>query len=441
LNIAIFGLGYVGSVSAACIARNGHRIIGVDVQPEKVNQINAGKSPIIEPGLAELIHQGVSRGCLAATTYAARAVAQSDLVMVCVGTPSQKNGSLDLSYVNNVCRDIGEVLAHKTGYTVVVIRSTVLPGSTTQEIIPTLEAASGQKAGDGFGFCLNPEFLREGSAIRDFDQPPYTVIGALDDRSAAACATLYDSVDAPLYQVALGTAEMVKYASNAFHALKVAFANEIGNVSQAYGIDSHQVMDIFVQDSKLNLSPYYLKPGFAFGGSCLPKDLRALQYAARQADVAVPVLNAILPSNELQTQKALDMLLASGKRKVALIGLSFKAQTDDLRESPAVELAERLIGKGFELAVYDREVSLSGLYGSNRSYIEQVIPHIGSLMQSSLSSALQRAEVVVVTKRPSTTEYKQLLSLLTPDQVIIDLVRLDGRTIPEFQGSYHGICW
>jgi GDP-mannose 6-dehydrogenase len=441
LNIAIFGLGYVGTVSAACFARDGHRVVGVDVQTEKVTQINAGNSPIIEPGLAELIRQGVNSGCLAATTDAAAAVSQADLVMVCVGTPSKRNGGLDLSYVTNVCGDIGEALACKDGYSVVVIRSTVLPGTAERDVIPALEAASGRKVIEDFGFCLNPEFLREGSAIHDFDEPPYTVIGALDSRSAAICAALYDAIDGPLYQTPVGTAEMVKYASNAFHALKVAFANEIGNISQAYGIDSHQVMDIFVQDTKLNLSPYYLKPGFAFGGSCLPKDLRALQYAARQADVEVPVLNAILPSNELQTQKALEMLLSTGRRKVALVGLSFKPQTDDLRESPATELAERLIGKGFELSIYDREVSLAGLYGSNRTYIEQVIPHISSLMQTSLSQAVNGAGAVIVAKRPSATEYKQLLGLLAPDQVLIDLVRLDGQTIAEFEGKYHGICW
>jgi len=441
MNIAVFGLGYVGCVSAACLAREGHRVIGVDVNPAKIEAVRQGKSPLIEPGLEMLIKAGVTAGLIKATDDAAYAVENSELVMICVGTPSHGNGSLELEYVERVCRHIGHALRSKEAYTVVVVRSTVLPGTAEERLIPLVETESHKKVGDGFGFCVNPEFLREGSAIFDFNHPPYTIIGQSDERSGELLARLYASLDAPLFRVPLGVAEMVKYASNAFHALKVVFANEVGNVCQMYGIDSHQVMDILVQDTKLNLSPYYLKPGFAFGGSCLSKDLRALLYAARQRDVRVPMLESILPSNQLQVQKAITMLLREGRRKVGVIGLSFKPNTDDLRESPAIELVERLIGKGFELYIYDREVRLSQLHGSNRAYISKVIPHIGSLMRGSLEEVVGAAETVVVTKRLSDSEMNQLHSLLQPDQTLIDLVRLDGRMLEGFEGHYRGICW
>ncbi len=441
MKIAIFGLGYVGTVSAACFARDGHQVLGVDINPDKVSDINQGKSPIIEPGLTSLIQSGMSSGRLKASVDVRKAVEENDVAMICVGTPSQKNGNLDLTYVKNVCRSIGQALQAKSSYTTIVIRSTVLPGTAKKHILPVLEKSSGKQAGKEFGFCINPEFLREGSAIRDFDAPPFTVIGEIDVQSGDVVADLYTSINAPLYRVPLGPAEMIKYASNAFHALKIVFANEIGNLCQVYGIDSHQVMDIFVQDTKLNLSPVYLKPGFAFGGSCLPKDLRAMLYAARQADVDMPMMRAILPSNTKQVQKAFDLLEDSGKRKVGLIGLSFKPNTDDLRESPATELAERLIGKGYDLAIYDHEVSLSRLLGSNRSYIEEVIPHIGSLMQPSLSETIASAEAVVVAKQLSADEYDQMIAHLRPDHVLIDLVRLDGQALPKFEGLYYGISW
>lgn len=441
MNIAVFGLGYVGCTSAACLSRDGHRVIGVDVNPAKVEAIRRGKSPLIEPGLDVLIEGSVAAGLIEATDDAAYAIKRSELVMICVGTPSHENGSLELKYVERVCRDIGRALAGKKIYTVIIVRSTVLPGTAQARLIPLLEVEAHKKVGEGFGFCVNPEFLREGSAIADFDHPPYTVIGQSDERSGERVAQLYAHLDAPIYRVPLDVAEMVKYAGNAFHALKVVFANEIGNVCQIYGIDSHQVMDIFVQDIKLNLSPYYLRPGFAFGGSCLGKDLRALLYAARQRDVQVPMLESILPSNQLQVQKAVKMLLREGKRKVGVIGLSFKPSTDDLRESPAIELVERLIGKGFELYIYDREVSLSQLHGSNRAYIDNVIPHIGSLMRASLKEVLEATEAIVVTKHLSSDELDQLLSLLRSDQILIDLVRLDRQELQEFEGQYSGICW
>jgi GDP-mannose 6-dehydrogenase len=387
----------------ACLARDGHDLIGVDVNPQKVNSVKAGRSPIIEPGLEALIQAGVASERVKATCDVDSAIQHAEIAMICVGTPSKRNGDLELKYVERVCRDIGHALAAKDGYTVVVVRSTVLPGSASERLIPALEAGSGKTVGQNLGFCINPE--------------------------------------APIYRIPIGVAEMIKYASNAFHALKVVFANEIGNICQQYGIDSHQVMDVFTQDTKLNLSPYYLKPGFSFGGSCLGKDLRALLYAARQRDVRAPVLESVLPSNQLQTQKAVDMLLQEGKRKVGLIGLSFKPNTDDLRESPAIELAERLIGKGFELWVYDREVSLSRLQGSNRAYIDQVIPHISSLMRPSLEETIDNAEAVVVAKRLTSSEREQLLSLLRPQQILIDLVRLNGQHVDEFGGKYCGICW
>lgn len=441
MNIAVFGLGYVGCVSTACFARDGHRVIGVDINPEKIESIRAGQSPIIEPGLDDLVQQGVEAGRIEATDDAGYAVGRADVAMICVGTPSHPNGSLDLTYVERVSQDVGRALADKSPYTVIVVRSTMLPGSAQERVIPILESTSGKQAGEDFGFCVNPEFLREGTAIPDFDHPPYTVIGQLDERSGEQVAQLYAQVEAPLYRAPLGVAEMVKYASNAFHALKVVFANEIGNVCTACGIDSHQVMDIFVQDKQLNLSPYYLKPGFAFGGSCLGKDLRALLYTARQGDVRLPVLESILPSNQLQVQKVLDLLTRLDKRRVGMVGLSFKPNTDDLRESPAVELAERLIGKGFELSIYDREVSLSRLHGSNRAYIDRVIPHIGSLLQPSLEEAVEAAEVVVVTQRLPEGEQRQLLDILQPEQTLIDLVRLDGRGLHAFEGEYRGIAW
>ena len=441
MKIAIFGLGYVGCVSAACLVRDDHQVIGVDVNPVKLETIRAGKSPIIEPGLEALLAEGVKNGRLTTTDDTETAVFEAEIIIVCVGTPSQKNGGLDLGYVENVCEQIGRALRQKETYTVVAIRSTILPGVSHNSLLPILEEASGKTAGVDFGFCVNPEFLREGSAIKDFDNPPYTIIGQVDERSGYTLAKIYQDIDAPIHFVSLGVSEMVKYASNAFHALKVAFANEIGNISKAYGVDSHQVMDIFIQDTKLNLSPVYLKPGFSFGGSCLPKDVRALLYAGRQKDLNLPVMEAILPSNELQTQKALEMLMAHGKKTIGLVGISFKSDTDDLRESPAVELAERLIGKGFNVNIYDREVSLNKLHGSNKAYIDQVMPHIGSLMMPTLEDAVQASETIVVAKQPSSQEYDQLLALLTPQHTLIDLVRLNGRQVSDFGGTYDGICW
>jgi GDP-mannose 6-dehydrogenase len=416
-------------------------VIGVDINKEKVHTINQGKSPIIEPGLEELIRQAVMKGRLMATAHAEHAIAQADVVLVCVGTPSNPDGSLNLEYIMRVCEDIGLGLRARNDYVTVAIRSTVLPGVPSDCLMPLIEDRSSKRAGVDFGFCVNPEFLREGTAIRDFSNPPFTVIGQLDEESGDGLIELYRDVEAPIYRLSLGAAEMIKYASNAFHALKVVFANEIGNLAHHHGVDGHEVMNVFVQDTQLNVSDAYLKPGFAFGGSCLPKDLRAMLASARQRSIRLPVLESILPSNQLQIEKVLDMLVEGGRRSVGLIGLSFKPDTDDLRESPAVELAERLLGKGFDLHIYDREVSLSQLHGSNRRFIEETIPHIASLLRPTLEETIRSSQSLIVTKRMSATELSSLLSLLTPEQSVIDLVRINGDAITTLGGAYQGICW
>ena len=357
MRLSVFGLGYVGCVSAACFAREGHEVLGVDVNRTKVEIINGGKSPIVEAGVGELIGEMVARRKLRATTDPAEAVAASEISLVCVGTPSSPDGSLDLANVKRVCAEIGGALKTKRGPHTVVIRSTMLPGTVESVVVPTLEASSGRKAGRDFGVCINPEFLREGTSLKDFYSPPFTLIGADEEGAAASVRRLYAGIDAPILVVGVRTAEMIKYACNSFHALKVSFANEIGNLCKAFGIDSREVMDAFCLDTKLNLSPYYLKPGFAFGGSCLPKDLRALSRKAEMLGVDVPVLSAVLSSNRLQVERAVEMVLRTGKRRVGLLGLSFKAGTDDLRESPAVALVEALIAEGMELAIYDRNVA------------------------------------------------------------------------------------
>ncbi|HET8676105.1 MAG TPA: UDP-glucose/GDP-mannose dehydrogenase family protein, partial [Blastocatellia bacterium] len=350
MRLSIFGLGYVGCVSAACFTRDGRDVIGVDANQVKVEIINSGRSPIVEPGIEDLIRRGVESGRLRATTNAEQAVHSSDVSLVCVGTPSHNNGSLDLSYVERVCHEIGEALHTKLDFHIVAIRSTMLPGSVESTVIPALESGSGKKAGRDFKVAINPEFLREGSSISDFANPPFTLIGADDEDTAAIMSRLYSHIDAPVITMAIKEAEMVKYACNCFHALKITFANEIGNICKAMDIDSHKVMDAFCKDTKLNLSAYYLKPGFAFGGSCLPKDLRAITYKAKQLDVEAAMLNSILVSNRQQVERAVEMVLGTGRKRVGVLGLSFKSGTDDLRESPMVSLIETLIGKGLKLS-------------------------------------------------------------------------------------------
>ncbi len=436
--ISVFGLGYVGAVSVACLADNGHNIIGVDVNPTKIEMINRGHSPIIEEGLGELLKKGVDAGRIKATSDHRQAIQESDISFICVGTPSNANGSLNLAYIKKVCEGIGEDLAQKDSYHVIVARSTMLPGSTEDVVIPTIEQASGKKAGQDFGVCFNPEFLREGSSIKDFYDPPFTVIGATDEKAAAKVTELYAMLDAPLMTVPIKVAEMVKYANNAFHALKVTFANEIGNICKQQNIDSHQVMNIFCQDTKLNLSPYYLKPGFAFGGSCLPKDLRAILYHCRHFDVHLPVMEAILPSNRRQIDQAYKMIKRSGSKKVGVLGFSFKAGTDDLRESPMVELIEYIIGKGYTIKVYDKNVSLANLQGANRAYIEQEIPHIATLMADTIEEVLADSDVIVIGN--GSPEFKKALDKKRDHQTIIDLVRI-VEDIDHLDDRYQGICW
>ena len=436
MRIGVFGLGYVGTVSAACLARQ-HQVIGVDPNQTKVDLINAGQAPIVEKDLGELVAAATSRGALRATTSAADAVSNTDLSLVCVGTPSRSNGSLELDYLERVSAEIGAALAGKPERHIVVVRSTVLPGTITASVIPALENASGKQAGRDFGICSNPEFLREGSAVYDYDHPPKTVIGSTDPETAKLLAGLYEQLDAPLIVTSVSNAEMVKYVDNVWHALKVDFANEIGNICKATGLDSHEVMDIFCKDTKLNLSPYYLKPGFAFGGSCLPKDVRALTYHARSLDLDLPVLDSLLRSNELQIERGIDMVMAAPGKKIGVFGFSFKAGTDDLRESPMVILIERLLGKGYDLRLYDQNVGLARLTGANRVYIEEHIPHLARLMVDSIDAVLEHAETIVIGNAAG--EFKQLLDRARPDQVVVDLVRIGGALVSD--EVYQGICW
>ncbi len=436
MKLSIFGLGYVGCVSAACLSRRGD-VIGVDVNPVKVELVNEGRSPIVEPGIAELIAEGVAAVRLRATTDAREAVLNSEISLVCVGTPSNANGSLDLKYVERVCQEIGSILREKKDRHLVVIRSTMLPGTVDSLIAPTLETHSGKKVGVDIDLCVNPEFLREGKSLKDFYSPPFTLIGVADERVEERVAELYADIDAPVFVTSIKTAEMVKYASNCFHALKVTFANEIGNICKAVGVDSYDVMRILCADTKLNISPYYLMPGFAFGGSCLPKDLRALNYKAKEVDVPVPVLSAILPSNRLQVERAVEMVLRTGRKRVGVLGFSFKAGTDDLRESPMVTLIETLVGKGYQLAVYDRDVSLARLFGANKDYIEREIPHISQLMRPTIEEVLADSEVIIIGNRGE--GFREIESKLRGDQTILDLVRLFDR--PSDDLSYQGICW
>jgi GDP-mannose 6-dehydrogenase len=443
MRVSVFGLGYVGAVSCACLAELGHDVVGVDVSQEKVDQINAGASPIVEQQLPEIVKKAVDAGKLRATTSAKDAVSATDVALVCVGTPSRPNGSLDTRYVEEVVRQIGEEIRNLGRRFTIVVRSTLLPGTTLGTLAPIIEAASGLKLGEGFGLGYNPEFLREGTAIRDFWEPPFTIVGGVDEASLDAAAGVYSGVDAPIRRLRIEEAEMVKYSCNAFHALKITFANEIGNFASVLGVDGHVVMDLVCQDKKLNLSSYYMKPGFAYGGSCLPKDLRAILFAARSHDLAVPMLESLSSSNLNQIKRGIDMVLATKKRKVTVLGFSFKAGTDDLRESPNVELIETLLGKGCDMKLYDRNVSWARLVGANKSYIEKTIPHISSLMADDLEAAIAHGDVIVI-GNADPDFVSALAAIQNSDKIVIDLVRPKGLSeewIAAMGDRYHGICW
>jgi GDP-mannose 6-dehydrogenase len=436
--VSVFGLGYVGSVTAACLASKGNSVIGVDLSPAKVEQLAAGRSPIVEPRVNELIEQGHNAQLLRATTDSVTAVMETDISFLCVGTPSLRSGKLDLGHVEPVCRDIGQVLKRKDAFHLVVLRSTVLPGTAEGIVIPALEQTSGKRLGKDFGVCVNPEFMREGTAVADFLEPSMTIIGAGDAQHAAWLRELYAWAPGRIFETSFRSAEMVKYVCNAWHALKVAFANEVGTLAKELKVDAEAVTEIFLADDKLNISPTYLKPGFAFGGSCLPKDVRALNYRAKELDLKLPLFESIMPSNDEHLKRAIEMVLDSGKRNVAILGLSFKAATDDLRESPQVQLVKHLLGEGRKIKIWDDNVSLGRLIGSNREYIEKAIPHIGSLLEGDLAQVLKDGEVIVIGTRGIPRD--QLQRYLRSDHIVIDLVNLEKSRRPALD-HYEGICW
>ncbi len=426
LSVSIFGLGYVGSVSAACFASLGHKVIGVDVSRAKVEMLDSGRTPIVEARMSELVGEANKACRLHATTDATQAVLNSDVSFVCVGTPSLKNGKLDLSHIENVAREIGAAIRQKKAPHVFVLRSTVLPGTTETVVLPILEKESGKRRGRDFTVCYNPEFMREGSAVADFLNPPYTILGASDTNHLAPLRELYKDTPGTLF-------------SNCYHALKVGFANEMGTMCKHLGVDAQAVTKIFTSDTKLNISPAYLSPGFAFGGSCLPKDLRAITYKAKELDLKLPLLESLMPSNAEHVDRAVEMVMNTGKKKIAQLGLSFKAGTDDLRESPQVQLIKRLMGEGFEVRIWDEDVSLGRIAGANRQYIEEVIPHIGSVLSADLEGVLRGAEVVILGNKSASKE--ALAKYLRPEQIVIDLVHLDPARRPQGVKTYDGMCW
>jgi len=439
LSISIFGLGYVGSVSAACFASMGHKVMGVDISHNKVEMLDSGRSPIVEARMNQLVAEA-NRACrLHATADPAAAVLGSDISFICVGTPSLRNGKLDLGHIEKVAREIGAALKRKNSHHLVVLRSTVLPGTTESVLAPILERESGKRGGADFAVCYNPEFMREGSAVADFLEPPYTILGSQNPIHLEPLRALYKNTPGKVFETSITVAEMVKYLSNAFHAVKVAFANEVGTLCKHLAVDAEAVTEIFTSDSRLNISPAYLSPGFAFGGSCLPKDVRALTYRAKELDLRLPLLESLLPSNAEHIDRAVEAVMSTGKRKIAQLGLSFKAGTDDLRESPQVQLIKRLIGEGYDVRIWDKDVSLGRLAGSNRQYIEEVIPHIGSLLTADLEVALKDAEVVIIGNKSVGKD--ELSAYLRPGQIVIDLVNLNKSRRPSGTAAYEGICW
>jgi GDP-mannose 6-dehydrogenase len=433
MRVSVFGLGYVGAVSAACLAADGHTVVGVDTNPLKVDLLNHGRSPVVEAGLAELIRAGVDAGRLRATTDCVEAVGNTELGFVCVGTPSRSNGSLDLTHLRRVAEDIGQALRWVQTPFVVVVRSTVLPGTTREVVLPTLQRLAGRSV----PACVNPEFLREGSAVHDFLEPAKVVIGALDEDVRAVVTAVAARPGAALVQTDLELAEMAKYTDNAWHALKVAFANEIGSLAKAQGLDGQRVLEVLCADRKLNLSAAYLRPGFAFGGSCLPKDVRALRYQGRSLDLDLPVLNAILPSNQQQLDRAFQLVTDAGARQIGVLGLAFKAGTDDLRESPMVEVVERLIGKGYDIRIFDGNVNLAKLVGANRSFILEQIPHIADLLVASIDQVVEHARTLVIGNNDAA--FREVAASPPAGRRIVDLVHIVDRRSDG--NGYGGICW
>jgi GDP-mannose 6-dehydrogenase len=436
--ISIFGLGYVGAVSLACLARDGHRVYGVDIDQTKLDLIRSRKSPILEEGIQELMADVVDSGRVSVTNDARQAIADTEISFICVGTPSAANGSQDLTAILRLSEQIGVALRDKREFHTLVIRSTVQPGTVEEKIEPILENASGKKSGVDFGICFQPEFLREGSSIRDYDHPPYTIVGGNCEAAVEAVRQVFEHLPGKFMVTNIRVAETLKMSCNAFHALKITFANEIGRVSQSLGIDSHEVMRLVCADTRLNISPAYLKPGFAFGGSCLPKDLRALTTIAKQHDLEIPMLASLLVSNRIHIDHAVDKILKLGRPKVGMLGLSFKTGTDDLRESPLVLVAKRLIGEGCELRIFDPEVHLSRLMGANRSYIDAHLPHVGSLLCPKIEQMIEPSDVILVGLQQSALN-EQLQALVRPDQLLIDLVNLPNRDL--LRCRYEGACW
>jgi GDP-mannose 6-dehydrogenase len=437
MKVSVFGLGYVGVVTAACIAELGHDVIGVDVDEFKVDAVNKGTSPIVEELIGDLIEEMVDKERVHATTDTQTAVRDTEVSFVCVGTPSNAGGGVDLSYIQRVAEQIAAAIRSKTTYHLVVVRSTIPPGTMDDVVKPMLHRGVGTEPGTSYGLCFHPEFLREGSSVRDFRNPPKIVIGSTDERAAATLASIYSGFSAPLVHCSMRAAEMIKYADNSFHALKVVFANEIGSLCKRLGIDSHEVMRVFCLDTRLNISPAYLMPGFAYGGSCLPKDLRAVMSLARNHNLDLPLLSSIQTSNENHVLRVINMVIDSGVRSVCLLGLSFKPGTDDLRESPLVELLERLLGKGFDIRVFDENVIISRLRGGNRAFIEQRLPHIAQLLVTDAQEAIESAQAVIIgTNDPA---FVAAIESTGEPKVIFDLVRLFKN--PPARHSYHGVCW
>ena len=438
MKISIFGLGYVGAVSLACLGRDGHHVTGVDIDVTKLELIRTGKTPVVEEGMVDLMARVAASGNVSVTTDVAQAVLDTELSLICVGTPSAPNGSQDQSAMLNLAGDLGRAMRKKTAGHTFVFRSTLVPGTVEDVLKPIIERESGKQEGVGFHVCFQPEFLREGTSIRDYDKPPFTIVGASSEPPLARLRELFGHLPCEFYATSIRAAEMVKYCCNNFHALKITFANETARLCEALGVDAFEVMDLVCKDRQLNISPAYLKPGFAFGGSCLPKDLRATNYMSKMRDVDLPMHASIMQSNRAHIDHAIAKVLASGKRRIGMIGLSFKTGTDDLRESPLVLLAEHFIGKGLALQVYDPEVHLSRLLGANRRFIEQHVPHLGSLMKSDIESVIAESELLVVGLSDAAI-FKALEQHVRADHIVLDLVNIPRRAA--LRGKVTGLCW